>query len=116
MKNINILIEKLEKLTNKKVILEDDEIVYSKYIKPIKLDERLAKKKIEFDKNITINGNELTYNSDINGLVELLILEKFYKDYIINVKGHVNISNCNLKTIPIQFGKVSGRFFFIIIN
>jgi len=55
--NINILIEKLENLTNKKVLLEDDEITYSKYIKPIKIDERIQK----FIVSIDDNKKELMY-------------------------------------------------------
>jgi len=112
--NIKILIEKLEKLTNKKVILEDNKLYYSKYIKPIKLDERLLKKKEEFDKNIVIKGNELTYKGNLgwddDKIVNYAILLKYYKNYIINVKGAVDINNLNLKEIEIQFGSVDGAF------
>jgi len=107
--NITILIEKLENLTNKKVILEDDSEYQSKYFKPVKLDERLLKVKEEMDKNIFINGKELTYKGDVE-IKELKIFEKFYSKYIIDVKGFVNISKCNLKEIPVQFGYVGGNF------
>ena len=107
--DINILIEKLEKFTDKTVLLEDGEY-QSKYFKPIKIDERLVKLKKDFDKNIFIENNKLIYLKDIEGLKDLLMFEKFYKDFIINVHGSVSLSNCNLNEIPVQFDYVKGNF------
>jgi len=100
-----------QELLNKKLSLikENDEVYYSKYIKPIKIDERLTERKKNFDKNISIIDNELTYNGDVS-VGELKMFEKFYSNYVINIEGNVNISNCNLKEIPIQFGDVEGWF------
>ena len=98
------LITLLENLTNKKVILEDS------VFKSRKLDERLLPLKQEFDKNINnIKNSTLTYSGNIYEK-ELIILEKFYKNYTIDVYGCVDLNNLKLKTIPIKFGYVMENF------
>jgi len=75
--NIIVLIEKLEKLVNKKVILEDNEVYKSKYFKPIKIDERL-KNIIEIDKE-----NKIVYffgdlgNYDVCSFLNNYVEENF---------------------------------------
>jgi len=108
-KNLTVLIEKLEKITNKKVLLKEDDVTYSKYAKPIKIDERLLKIKEKVDKYITIDGNELTYGGNVD-LAQLKVFEKFYSNYIINVKGEVFLNNYNLKEILIKFGYITSFF------
>jgi len=87
----------------------ENSLYYSKYIKPIKLEERLLDLKEEMDKNIKIFTNELVYNGDV-GLAQLKIFEKYYKNCTINILFDVNLNNCNLKKIPIRFGYVKGCF------
>ena len=84
--NINILIEKLEKLTNKIVMLEEDnEVVYSKYIKPIKIDERIKKFIIKIDDD----KKELVYLYDTkNDIVNYL--RKTYPDYNLIKQEHID--------------------------
>ena len=145
--DINILIEKLEKLTNKIVLLEDGEY-QSKYFKPIKIDERIKSFIVSIDDNkkelvylyntkndivnyleklypnynliqqehidyiqqfITINGNELTYNGFFKAK-QLKTIEKYYKNYIINVNDSVYLSSRCLIEIPVQFGYVKNNF------
>jgi hypothetical protein len=84
--------------------------------KPLKIDERLEPRRKELvDKGIiviTINDNStktLTFNHNMR-YTEYMILCTFYKDYIVNVNGYVDLYNENLYTIDIQFNNVSGYF------
>jgi len=95
---IDILIKKLESLTNKKVILQD-----------IKPTENIQKLKEEMDKNIKIVGTNLIYTGDVRSF-ELKTFETYYKNHIISVYGNVFIDECNLKEIPVQFNIVTGAF------
>jgi len=92
---------------------EKNKLYFSKYIKPIKIDERIQKLKEKIDKYIIIkDDNELTFihNEDYFGIAQLKVFEKYYKNYIINVENFVNLDGCNLKEIPVQFGYITGRF------
>jgi len=72
--NINILIEKLENLVNKKVILEDDYVYYSKHAKPVKIEERI--------KNFIDNINEENKIINLkNTPIKIEVLEYFKKIY-----------------------------------
>ena len=82
----------------------------SSVFKPRRIEERLLNLKKEFDQRIVFDGSKkLLYKGNVKER-QLYFLEKFYKNYIINVNGDVKIYNMNLKEIPIQFGTIDGSF------
>ncbi len=114
MNNPKILIERLEHLSNKKVFLcEDENGDESSIFKPLKINERLGNKRKELvDKGIIVvdeKSKTLTFKNNMN-YIEYMILCTFYKNYIIDVEGNVNLFNCNLSSIDIQFNNVGGYF------
>jgi hypothetical protein len=113
MNNSKILIERLERLSNKKGVLCEGDEGNSSIFKPLKINERLEPKRKELiDKGIIVINEStkvLTYKGNMR-YTEYLILCTFYKDYIVNVKGNVLLSNDNLSSIDIQFNNVSGYF------
>ncbi len=112
MNNSKVLIEKLERLSNKKIVLYENKKPNSIF-KPLRVNERLESKRKELvDKGIIVVNDStktLTFKGDLEH-TEYLVLCTFYKDYIINVNGHVFLDNCNLSSIDIKFKKIEGSF------
>ncbi len=113
MNNSKILIEKLERLSNKKVVLLNESNESSSIFKPLKIDERLDGKRKELvDKGIIVineSTKTLTFKDNMR-YIEYMILFTFYKNYIIDVEGDVWLNNNNLSSIDIQFNNVFGHF------
>jgi hypothetical protein len=109
MNNSKVLIERLERLSNKKIILLNEDTVF----KPLRINERIESKRKELvDKGIITIDNStktLTYKGDLEH-TEYLVLCTFYKDYTTNVKGHVFLYNCDLSSIDVRFKEVDGSF------
>ncbi len=86
----------------------------SDIFKPLKIEERLEPKRKELvDKGIITIDNStkvLTFKGDME-YKEYFILYTFYKDYIVDVEGYVNLFNSNLSSIGIQFNKTNGHFY-----
>jgi hypothetical protein len=109
-----LLIEKLERLSNKKVVLCEGESENSSSIfKPLRVNERLEPRRKELvDKGIIVideSTKTLTYKSDVKYL-EYMVLFTFYKNYIIDVEGYVYLHDDNLSSIDIQFNIVKKWF------
>lgn len=70
-------------------------------------------KKEIFDQNVTITSdkihNELLYKGNIE-LEQLNILKDYYSDYQVRVNGSIELPNCSLKEIPVNFISVTGDF------
>ncbi len=109
---IALLKEKVERLTGKKVILREDEKLNSVF-KPLRIKERLEPKRKELvDKGIIV-VDESTKVLTFKGYMEYkkyFILYTFYKNYIVDVNGSVNLHGKNLSSIDIQFNNVRGFF------
>jgi len=91
---IKTLIEKLQKLSGKKVILErfsDEEIGHF------------------IDQTITIKGDKITYKGNLTYKTFEILANK-YSNYTLDVIGNVYIFNRGYKEMPIQFGEVTGDF------
>jgi hypothetical protein len=103
MKKLIIL---LENLTNKKIILEDS------VFKGRRVDERLLPLEEKLKKHMKINEIDKTIWINLCiGYTECLVLEKYYKDYTIDVYGDVDIADENLRNLPeINFKTIYGYF------
>jgi hypothetical protein len=82
--------------------------------KPLKIDERIESRRKELvDKKIIIINNNSTKILNFKGNVRFLdyiVLYTFYKDYIVNVNGSVDLENYRLSSIDVQFNKVGAYF------
>jgi hypothetical protein len=113
MNSSKVLIERLERLSNKRVILCENDENNSNIFKPLKISERLeSKRKDLVDRRIIIideKSKTLTFKDSV-GHTGYLILCTFYKNYIIDIEGCVDLEDRGLSSIGVQFNNVGGYF------